>query len=241
MAYERRGHPKNAGRVFTQLARQYPKSEFADKARWRSGYLKFKSGYYEEAARDFLILAKRTEEIYLRDQGYYWAGKCYQRLDRDEEWTFWLERASEGFPASYYSARARAMLGTIDETYPYAPEDSTSAEATYTPSDALVRGDLLASLGLYREAAAEYVSTESLYSHNRYALNDLLHRFERINAMDRALRVSNGLLNIDRDTGVPMSLASFRQLYPTYYWGSVFKSAQETDLDPNLILAIMRQ
>jgi soluble lytic murein transglycosylase len=241
MAYERRGHPKNAARVFKTLARQYPKSDFAEQARWRSGYLQFKRGNYEEAARDFLLLANHTEENYLRDQGYYWAGKCYQRLGREDEWDFWLERASEGFPASYYSARARAALGTIDEAYPYVTVDSTVAESEYTPTPALIRGDLLAALGLYREAASEYASTESEYQRNRFALNDLLHRYERINAMDRALRMSNYLLAIERDSGVPMSLASFRRLYPTYYWGSIYKSAQETNLDPNLIIAIMRQ
>lgn len=241
MAYERRGHVKNAGRVFTELARRYPKSDFAEQARWRAGYLQFKRGNYEKAAREFLLLANRTDEGYLRDQGYYWAGKCYQRLGREEEWAFWLGRASEGFPASYYSARARAALGQVDETYPYVPADSTSMDANYAPTPALVRGDLLAALGLYREAAAEYISTESDYRRNRYALNDLLHKYERINAMDRALRMSNHLLNVERDSGVPMSLASFRRLYPTYYWGPVYKSAQETNLDPNLIMAIMRQ
>jgi soluble lytic murein transglycosylase len=243
MAYERRGHPKNAGRVFTELSRKYTKSEFAEKALWRGGYLQFKRGRYEEAARWFLVLANRTEENYLRDQAYYWAGKCYHRLDRDDEWEFWLNRASEGFPASYYSARARAVLGTVDATYPYVANDSTTAETDleYVPTPALVRGDLLAALGLYAEAAAEYASTEASYMRNRFALNDLLQRYERINAMDRALRVSNYLLNAERDSGVPMSVASFRRLYPTYYWGSVYKSSQETNLDPNLILAIMRQ
>ncbi len=241
MAYERRRHVKNAGRVFKQLATKYPKSDFAEQAIWRAGYLQFKRGNYEEAARDFLNLSNRTEENYLRDQGYYWAGKCYQRLGRDEEWVFWLTRASEGFPASYYSARARASLGEVDHTYPYAPQDSTGALSGYSPTPALLRGDLLASLGLYREATSEYVSTESAYRQNRFALNDLLHRYERINAMDRALRISNNLLNIERDSGTPTSLASFRRLYPTYYWGSIYKSAQEMNLDPNLILAIVRQ
>lgn len=241
MAYERRGHPKNAGRVFKLLAQRYPKNDFAEQALWRAGYLEFKREKYEQAARDFLVLANRTDETYLRDQGYYWAAKCYQRLGREEEGRYWLERATEGFPASYYSARARAALGVVDEAYPYVTEDSTSASANYEPTPSLVRGDLLASLGLYREAAAEYRSTEADYRRNRFALNDLLHRYERINAMDRALRMSNYLLAVERDSGVPMSLASFRRLYPTYYWGSVYKSAQETNLDPNLILAIMRQ
>ncbi|HAA77161.1 TPA: hypothetical protein DCE37_18770 [Candidatus Latescibacteria bacterium] len=241
MAYERRGHPKNASRVFTTLARRYPKSDYAERALWRAGYLQFKRGQYEEAARGFLVLANRTSENYLRDQGYYWAGKCYQRLGRDEEYEYWLTRASEGFPASYYSARARAALGAIDTEYPYVPEDSIYAEAEYAPTPALMRGDLLAALGLYREAAAEYISTEADYRRNRFALNDLLHRYERINAMDRALRISNALLNLERDEGTPMSLASFRRLYPTYYWGSIYKTAQETNLDPNLIIAIMRQ
>jgi soluble lytic murein transglycosylase len=240
MAYERKRHYKNARRVFIGLAGRYSKSDYAGQALWRAGYIQYKRGDYEASARDFLRLANRTDENYLKDQGHYWAAKCYTELKRDDEALYWMERAAEGFPTSYYSSRARAVLGLTTPAYPPAPD--VEREGTpYEPSEEMVRGDLLASLGLFREAEREYRQTESDYIANRYALNDLLHRYERIGSMDRALRVSNYLLNAERSSGVPVTMTVFRRLYPTYYWGAVNRTADEVDVDPNLILAIMRQ
>ena len=240
MAYERKRHFKNARRVFIGLADRYPKSDFAGQALWRAGFIRYKRKEYEGSARDFLRLANRTDENYLKDQGHYWAGKCYAELERDDESQYWMERAAEGFPASYYSSRARAVLGLVSPAYPPAP-DVEREGALYEPPEELVRGDLLASLGLYREAEREYRQTEPDFVTNRYALNDLLQRYERIGSMDRALRVSNHLLNAERSSGVPVTMAAFRRLFPTYYWGVVNRTADEVDVDPNLILAIMRQ
>ncbi len=240
MAYERQRHFKTARRVFGELANRYPKSDYAGQALWRAGFIRFKRKDFEGSARDFLRLAQRTDENYLIDQGHYWAGKCYAELGREEEATYWMERASEGFPSSYYSSRARAVLGLMSPVYPPAPDVERKAIA-YEPSPEMVRGDLLASLGLYREAEREYRQAEPDYVTNRYALNDLLHRYERIGSMDRALRVSNHLLNAERSSGLPVTMAAFRRLFPTYYWGVVHRTADEVNVDPNLILAIMRQ
>ena len=38
-----------------------------------------------------------------------------------------------------------------------------------------------------------------------------------------------------------MTRASFRRLYPTYYWGEINQVARKMNLDPNLMIAIMRQ
>ena len=240
MAYERRSHFKNARRVFIGLADRYPKNDYAGQAMWRAGFIRYRRGDHEGAARDFLRLANRTDEHYLKDQGHYWAGKCYAELGRDDESKYWMERSAEGFPASYYSSRARAVLGLTTPAYPAAPEIERT-DGRYEASEELVRGDLLASLGLYAEAEREYRQTEPVFMTNRYALNDLLHRYERIGSMDRALRVSNYLLNAERSSGVPITMAAFRRLYPTYYWGLVNRTADEVEVDPNLILAIMRQ
>ena len=105
----------------------------------------------------------------------------------------------------------------------------------------MVKGDLLASLGLYRAAEREYDRALRVQGRDLYALDELLQRFERIGAMNKALRVSGAIIVQEREQGVPMTLASFRRLYPTYYWGEINQAAEEMDLDPNLILAIMRQ
>jgi soluble lytic murein transglycosylase len=242
MAYERLGRTGQAREAFLLLAARYPKSEFADKGRWRAGFTLYQKGDFDASARAFLDLAAHTEEHYLRDQGYFWAGKALKQAGREEEGVRWTRRAAEGFPASYYSSRAWAMGNEADTRYPdVAKLDSVLPEGDYERSDYLVKGDLLASLGMYREAQGEYLRARWAHQDDLFALGDLLQRLERIGAMNQALQVSNQIATLERDRGIPVALSSFRRLYPTYYWGEISRSAQETGLDPNLILAVIRQ
>ena len=242
MAYERRGKYREAREVFLRLASRYPDSAFADQGVWRAGFALYKMGRYEAAARAFLRMAENTSEVHLRDQGYYWAGKCSRQLGRDEEADSWVRRAVEGFPTTYYSSRARAVLGRESGSHPFVRErNGNSAREEYHPSAGAQKGDLLARLGLYRLAEQEYQREERLNRTNLSALGDLLQRYERVGAMNRALRVSNLMLTLELERGIRLSVSSFSRLYPTYYSGEVHRTAQQLNLDPNLILAIIRQ
>ena len=153
-----------------------------------------------------------------------------------------VSRAAEGFPTSYYSARARAVVGLHSDVYAEAPAaERMAAEPTYTPSIYLLKGDMLAALGLYGLAEREYRRAERAHVADLFALGDLKQRYERIRAMNRALQVSYAMVDLERRKGIPMTLASFRRLYPTYYWGEVRRTAEEMEVDPSLVMAIIRQ
>lgn len=242
MAYERQKKPRQARKIYLELAKRYPKSSFADKGMWRAGFALYKMGDYRASIQSFLRLANQTPENYLRDQGFYWAGKCFQKLGKEKMAKFWTRKAAKGFPTSYYSSRAQEVLGLKSRVYPkFSEVDVNVKNSNYKPSDSILRGDFLASLGLYGLAEREYGRAEKVHRNNRYALNDILQRYERIRSMTCALHVSNLIVDLEQRQGVPMTLASFRRLYPIYYWGEVNRTAQEIGLDPNLILAIMRQ
>ena len=121
MAYERRGRHSDARKLFLTLAKTYPKSTYADQAAWRAGFALYQTRQYTAASKAFLRLSHQTTASHLRDQGYYWAGKCYQKLGQKAEAQFWIERASEGFPTSYYSTRAHAVLGKTENVHVEAP------------------------------------------------------------------------------------------------------------------------
>jgi soluble lytic murein transglycosylase len=242
MAYERRGKFRESREVFLRLASRYPDSPFADQGVWRAGFALYKMGRYEAAARAFLRMAETTSEVHLRDQGYYWASKCSRRLGREEEADLYVRRAVGGFPSTYYSSRARAVLGRESESHTFVRKgNGNSAREAYQPSVGVQKGDLLARLGLHRLAEQEYLREERLNRTNLSALGDLLQRYERVGAMNRALRVSNLMLALELERGIRLSVSSFRRLYPTYYSGEINRTAHQLDLDPNLILAIIRQ
>ena len=243
MANERRGRRTKAREVFLNLADRYPRSHLADRARWRAGYALYGLGRFENAARVFQKLAEETPEHYMRDQGYYWAGKSYQRAGRKALGADWIRQAAAGFPTSYYSSRARASLARKDRTHPRAPASPApeGVQRTYVPSPYLLKGDRLADLGLYDEAEQEYRHAGWAHRREIFALSELQRRFERVGAMNQAFRISGRILNLEREQGVAISLTSFRRLYPTYYWGEISRAAQELGLDPNLVIAIIRQ
>ncbi len=245
MAYERRGRHRDARKLFLALAKTYPTSSYADRAAWRAEFALYQTRQYAAAARGFSRLASQTDENYMRDQSYYWAGKCHQKLGQKAEAQLWIGRASEGFPNSYYSARARAVLGKTEDVSLEVPQrgESPSMGQLYEPSAQahIHKGDALASIGLYRDAAREYDRAQRIHARNAFALEDLMRRYERVRAMHKALQVSNRIVILQREQGMPMTRASFRRLYPTYYWGEINQVARAMDLDPHLVIAIMRQ
>ena len=243
MAYERRGRRTKAREVFLNLAASYPQSSLADRARWRAGYALFRMGRFEEAARIFVQLAGRTPENYMRDQGAYWAGKSYGRAGRPELGVRWLRRAAAGFPTSYYASRARAVLKLKDRAHHQVPASPGANEQppVYVPSPFLLKGDRLADLGLYEEAEREYRHAGWAHRNEIHALRELQRRFERIGAMNQAFRISGLLVNLERERGTPISLVTFRRLYPVYYWSEVSLASRGLGLDPNLVLGIIRQ
>ncbi len=243
MAYERRGRRAKAREVFLHLSARYPKSGLADRARWRAGYALYRLGRFEEAARVFVQLADRTSENYMRDQGAYWAGKAYGRAGRPETGARWLRRAAAGFPTSYYASRARAILKLKDRAHQPVPASPGARKRLpmYVPSPFLLKGDRLADLGLYEESEQEYRLAGWAHRNEIHALGELQRRFERIGAMNQAFRISGRIVNLERERGTPVSLASFRRLYPIYYWGEISRAARGLGLDPNLVLAIIRQ
>ena len=243
MAYERRGRRTKAREVFLDLAARYPASQLADRARWRAGYALYALDRFEEAARVFLKLADRTTQNYMRDQGYYWAGKSHERTGRKEMAANWMHRAAGGFPTSYYGSRARAVLALRDRPYPPGPisHGANGRHPPYEPSPYLLKGDRLADLGLYDEAEREYRHAGWAHRKEIYALSELQRRFERIGAMNQALRIAGLIVNLERERGMPVTLASFRRLYPAYYVAEISRTAQDFGLDPNLVLAIIRQ
>lgn len=241
MAFERQGRFDRSRELFLKLAARHPGSDFADKGRWRAGYALFRTGEYEEAAESFLRLAENTSEVYLRDQGYYWAGKCLLKTGRDSAAVDLWREAARGFPLSYYSTRARAALGEGSPESALPKGRGASGEEGYQPSISMQKGDLLASLGAYRQAESEYRRAEWLHRTSLFALADLQQRYERLGAMDRALSLSYRMMEFEQQRGVPVTMASFRRLYPTYYWGEIRRSAEAQKVDPNLVLAIIRQ
>ena len=236
-AAERNNRFASAEQYYAALAKRYPGSEYREPAAWSVGFMRYCQSEYREAMELFGELALSLREPHLVDQSLYWAGKLAQRLKLKQRAQSYFTKAARGFPRSYYSARA-LNLGYSNPTsvkprmqLRAQPEDGAAIERI----EFLQRADLLHELGLDHLAAAELREVERINSKNTAALKVIRDRYESFGLLDRALVMATRIANKDS------SQSTLAHLYPDYYWKEVVKAGLEADLDPYLILAVIRQ
>ena len=251
-SYEREGAFDAARGTYLRLSRKYRKSEYADRAVWRAGFVLYRAGKYEEALQAFEELSTNASASYIRDQSLFWGGKCLERMDDSARAKTWFQRASLGFPSSYYSTRARGVLSashTGQEPLSSGAREKEraprSGERSYvssqTPDDRdprLERAYLLASLGMRRAAERELIWAERTGSRDPDTLRELRTAYDAIGAWYRALKIS---VRLRTSKEMAESALALREVYPEYYWEEVARSARRNDVDPYLLLAIIRQ
>jgi soluble lytic murein transglycosylase len=236
-AAERNNLFADAQRFYAAIVERYPKSEYREPAAWSVGFMRYCQDEYREAMELFGELAQSLREPHLVDQSFYWAGKSAERLKLKQRAQRYFVKAAAGFPRSYYSARALSQ-GYSNPTrvkprmeLRAPPEDTAGIERI----DFLQRADLLHELGLGQLAVAELREVERINKNNTAALRVIRDRYEHFGLLDRALVMATRIANEDS------SESTLSHLYPDYYWKEVVKASREADLDPYLILAVIRQ
>ncbi len=225
---ERRDQFDLAAQSYQQLVDQYPASTYRDEARWRSGFMAYCRGEDAPALETFAALGNQATDAQLADQGLFWAGKAARRLGRTEEAHQFFQQAANHFPRSYYATRATG-LGYLPAPAA-APDSSALPEPLHTR-----RARLLLELGLLELAQAELPSSGRLVPAELSALKAIRDRCDELELRNRSLRLSARI--VSQDYG-PQEL---RHAYPRYYFDRVQTAALEAQVDPCLILSVMRQ
>jgi soluble lytic murein transglycosylase len=242
-----------ADQFYTQLADQYPSSPYRDEARWRSGFMAYCRGEDARALEVFAALGSQAADAQLADQGLFWAGKAARRLGREEEARRFFQQAADHFPRSYYATRAAGLgyrpnpsanadSGMASEYISifaiplYQPNPTTPSDSSILPEPLHVRrARALLELGLLDLAQAELPDSGRLALAELAALKALRDRCEALELRQRALRLSARI--VAHDYG-PEEL---RHAFPRYYFDRVQTAAREAQVDPCLVISVMRQ
>lgn len=221
-----------AGQLYGRLAREYPASPYRDEARWASGFMAYCQRRYAQALERFTGLSRQATAPGLIDQSLFWAGKAAQRLGRRAEARRYFQEASNGFPRSYYSTRAFSMGYT-----PTPPAPPPSPAGAAPPGDPFLAGRAAAllQLGLLDLAEAELQDRTQLSPSEVAVLKALRDRCEALGLGERALRLSFRIFAQDQ------SRAELGHLYPRPYFAEIVSAAREAQVDPYLVLSVIRQ
>ena len=237
-AAERNNRFARARQFYGQLADQYPHSEYQDEARWNIGFAYYCQHQYKAALEIFQVLSQQAAtEPHIIDQSLFWAGKAAERLDLEDQASVYYRKAAEGFPRSYYSARA-TDLGYGKEKQLRPPpilRASAKVPPQFTGSQYLQRAEILRELGLAGLAEIELQQAQHLNRGNIAALKVIRDRYESLGALDRALRLSTHIFVSAEEQ------SEFHRLYPDYYWDQIVAAAREAQIDPYLVLSVIRQ
>ena len=227
--HQEAGRYDQAFATYHAFARRFPRSTLAPEVRWRAGWVRWLAGDVAAAAGEFGALADRTRPP-ARVAAEYWEARALERLGRADAARARFAHVVERHPDSYYADAAARRLGRPI----IAPDPPATAPRPVFPNDLAgthaERARVLARLGLRRYARLELDALRASGAPRR----PLLEAYQAIGAPGAAMRLA---AEVGRRSNGPL----VPHLYPLAYWEAVLPAARARQLDPFLVIALIRQ
>ncbi|MDE3163114.1 MAG: transglycosylase SLT domain-containing protein [Acidobacteriota bacterium] len=244
----RRDYPK-AVEYYGYLAEHFQGSKNAAAAHWRAGWLSYRQGLYQDAARLFDEQIARYPSANETVAALYWRGRLYETQEHNPAHAVANYRAIvRAYPHYFYAQMARKRLEGMDRVSPAADPGLERFKAVNVPTledsfpddnEHLAKAKLLGNAGLNeyipREIAAdpESASWSALAEAQIYASYG--EDFRAMRALKRAMPYAASA----QIAAVP--LAYWRILFPEPYWETIRAESAKNHLDPYLVASLIRQ
>jgi soluble lytic murein transglycosylase len=233
------GRKDEAVRMYSRVAKNFPASPVRDDAHWRLAWLYYRSGDLAEAAASFKSLALQSKNGSLSGAALYWQARSTEKLGETESAKQIYRQSLNGAAESYYHPLALRALERLGESLPEPaiarplPVSEAEPEISVDVSFHLVRARELASLSLHQLAIAELDEINAKNKPTGRLRLVLMREYFRSHAYGRSLNIAN-------QAALSQSERNFYR-YPLAFWELIQRKALERDLDPYLILALIRQ
>jgi peptidoglycan lytic transglycosylase len=232
------GRKDQAVQFYERAIKTSPKGAVGEDARWRLAWLYYNSGDFAAAMATFKALASQSRSNAFSTAALYWQARSAEKLADPESATQLYRRILHDGAESYYEALALRGLDRLGAPY---DEPKTVKPAAVDEPDPplaeelafhLMRARDLADLTLHSLATAELDEINSTKPNGRLRML-LMREYFRNRAYGRSLGIANQL---------PASEAE-RDLYryPLAFWELIQQKAQERDIDPYLVVSLIRQ
>jgi soluble lytic murein transglycosylase len=259
---EQAGRTSDASAAYQQIATSYGSSKFADDARFRAGLVLYDSGNYSEAAKAFDAIATAAKDE-VRQRALLWQGKALMSARQAGAARAVFETLRAEAPDEYYGLRAAVLLGEgvgsvrASPLGPVVAPDWAALETWLngqSPGQPLLArqalfanphwsaGSALLSLGMTRQAGAEFAVLLDQASRNPALLLELARHFEGAGLTDLSSRAAARLLaqlpDAQRATA-PADL--WRLAYPVPFGDAANSAAAAEGVPAVLLFALVRQ
>ena len=239
----------NAIAYYGELAKRFPRSNYAPSAHWRAAWFNYRIGQYSEAAR----LMDEQIDVYHGGKeipsALYWRGRLYQDQERRPDMAAaYYTTVSRVYRHYYYASIAQQRLAELGSV---TPANMSSLEAMHpepiptlsddVPEDDphVVRAHLLANAGLNEYIAPEIQAADGSEEWGALAEAKIYASYgENWRAMRSMKRAIPFYTSAPIDA-LPMGY--WRILFPQAYWPTIKSESEKNGLDPYMVAALIRQ
>jgi soluble lytic murein transglycosylase len=237
--YESFGDHDAAAQFYSRLQREASNSPLRDDAIWRLAWLHYRAGAFHAAAATFGTLASESQTRLTCLAAMYWQARSAERSNDEGTAKELYGQIAKIGDETYYQILAVGALQrlgiVIEEPKPQIRVASSEPIPFVSPeiSFHLTRARDLTAISLSELAVAELDEAHRRSRKQLTLLPTIMREYFRNQAYSRSLAVANRLpgSNSERDL--------FR--FPLAYWDVIQAKAEERELDPYLVLGLIRQ
>ena len=244
----KRDYP-TAIQYYGELATRFPNDKNAAAAHWRSGWLSYRLGLYQNAERMFDEQIRLYPAAVETVSALYWRGRLYETLDHNSALAAanyrTIIRAYQHF---FYAQMARKRLPTLGGTQPASDPQLDRFQPLPLPhlvdtfpedSPHLAKARLLANAGLNEYIAQEIKADPDSSSWSELAEAQIYSSYGEIFRAIRSLkRALPGSASASIES---IPLVYWRILFPEPWWDTIQAESAKNNLDPYLVASLIRQ
>ena len=240
--------------TWRDLINRYPNSYEAMNSLWNLARYYTNNNAFSEALDCYHELAERFSQSSLGDDALYWEGKTLESMGLKEEARIAYEKLVQEYPLSYYSERVVQQKSDISFSWPIPfsnKEDFIDLKEFFKKYDkiegkgqlALLKAELFKEINFYQESIVELRGALKYYPGNIYLLFELSDIYQRnkeyYNSVNYTEIIFSYLKGNHRLEDLPLEL--WQKLYPFYFKDIINKYALKYEIDPLLVLAMIRE
>ncbi len=240
--------------LWRELISKYPNSYESMTSLWNLARHYSNNNSYSEALDYYRELSERFSQSRLGDDALYWKGKILENIGSEEEAKIAYEKLIREYPLSYYTERIIEQRSDISFVWPVSvskKEDFINLEEFLKKYDkiegkgqlSLLKAELFEEISFYQESIVELRETLNHNSGNIFLLFRLSNLCKKNKDYNVSLNYSEIIFNYLEDNhqleDLPLEL--WESLYPLYYEDVIRERALEYEIDPLLVLAMIRE
>lgn len=268
--YEENGQLENAAKTWERIIIEYPADEDAILSQFQAGICYFRLGRYLDAQIVFQKNSMLASAESDKARAYLWIGKSLDKQNKHAEAIPYYEQAASSDPTGYYSIRAQEILDGQDpfpageninfgvnwskeetdaddwmrEKFNIAADVDLNAPSDLGSNILYQRGDAFWELGMTANAYSEFELLRSDLQDdpvNSYRLmKHMLDLGIYYTAVYSARQVLD-LTGLDQASFIGTAPAYFNHIrFGTYYSDLIIPAANENNLDPLVVLSVVR-